>query len=142
MLSINSALFIHLVIFLLVVVLCAPLLIKPTMKLIEERDARITGAREQARSIKEENDSRVRSIEERLSEARKKALLEREKIRSEHVKKADAVVAKAREDATAKIADMKQRIAGERESARKTLVAEAQALSREIASRVLGREVA
>lgn len=142
MLSINSALFIHLAIFLVVVALCAPLLIKPTMALLEERDARITGARDQARSLQEESEARIRSIEERIGEARKKALLEREKIRAEHVKKAESLVAQARQDAMDKIAAMRQRIAKEREGARARLVADAEALSREIASSVLGREVA
>jgi len=142
LLSINSALFIHLAIFLVVVLLVVPLLIRPTMALLEERDARISGARERARSLRDESDARVRDIEERIGQARKKASLDREKIRAEHVKKAESIIAQTRKEIMDKIAATSTRIAQERESARRTLVADAEALSREIASRVLGREVA
>lgn len=142
MLSINSALFVHLIIFLLVVIVCSPLLIKPTMALLDERSERIAGARDRARSLQEESDASVREIEQRLTDSRRMAFSEREKMRVEHVKKADGVVADARQTAMDKIADMRKRIVAERENARKALIADAEALSRQIAEQVLGRKVA
>jgi len=142
LLSINSALFIHLIIFVVVVLLCSPLLIKPTMALLEERDRHISGARDKARSLQEESDARVREIERALSQSRVAAILEREKMRAEHLKKAESLVAGARQVAMDKIVTMQGRIAAEREKARKVLIAEAEALSRQIAERVLGRKVA
>ncbi len=142
MLSINSALFIHLAIFLVVVLLCAPILIKPTLSLLEERSERIAGARNKARSMQEQSDSMVSNIEERLTKTRREAIKEREQKRIEFAQKADSAIAEARQKALDRIAAMRKRIAAERESAKKTLSAEADALSREIARRVLGREVA
>lgn len=142
MLSINSALFIHWVIFILVVLVCAPVLIKPTLALLDERNERIGGAKAKARSLQEETDAMVKKIEEELADTRHRALEERERARAEYVAQSEKMVAEARQWAQEKIIEMKKRIAGEREEARKRLQADAQAISREIAQRVLGREVA
>jgi F0F1-type ATP synthase membrane subunit b/b' len=142
LLSLNSALFIHLILFVVVVLLCSPLLIKPTMALLEEREQRIRGARSRARSLQEESEARLHEIEQRLTQERNAAVIEREKMRAEFVKKADSLVAGARQNAMDKIAAMRQRITAEREDARRVLIAEATALSRQIAEQVLGRKVA
>lgn len=142
MLSVNSALFIHLAIFLVVVFLVGPLLIKPTMALLEERDEKIKGAKDKARSLKEEASARVSDMEEKLAAARKSAVKEREGLRLTYAKKADEITAKAKQISLDQIAAMRQRIAGERESARSALRAEAEAISRDIAKRILGRDVA
>lgn len=142
MLSINSALFIHWVIFILVVLVCAPVLIKPTLALLDERNERIGGAKAKERSLQEETDAMVKKIEEELADTRHRALEERERARAEYVAQSEKMVAEARQWAQEKIIEMKKRIAGEREEARKRLQADAQAISREIAQRVLGREVA
>lgn len=142
MLSINSALFIHWAIFIVVVLVCAPLLIKPTLALLDERNEKIGGAKTKARSLQEETDSMVKKIEEELQNTRRKALEERERARAEYVAQSEKMIAEARQSAQEKIAEMKKRIASEREDARKKLIADAQAISREIAQRVLGREVA
>ena len=142
MLSVNSTLFIHFFIFIAVVIVCIPLLIKPTMALLDERAEHISGAIDKARILREETDARVREIEEQVTKSRRKAIAEREEVRLEYVQKAEGMIADARQSAQDQIADMRNRIAKERDGAQKTLAAGAEALSKEIAQRVLGRKVA
>ena len=142
MLSVNSALFIHLAIFLIVVIAVGPLLVKPTMALLEERDERIRGAKEKARSLKEEIGQKTTEMEERLAAAKKSALKERDELRLVNSKKADELTAKARQESMDRLVGMRQRIVGEREAARGALRADVQSLAKELAQRILGRNVA
>jgi len=142
LLSLNLAVWIQIVVFILLVLICGPLLIRPTMRLIEERRRRNEGARSRAKEIEEENEARLGTIEETLGTARTEGNAEREEIRMAKVQRAESLMADAREEARKEIEAMRRRIEEEMEKARKTLKAEIETLARDIAARLLGREVA
>lgn len=142
MLSLNSAVFIQIAVFICVVLLCGPLLIKPTLKLIEERRAKTEGAKVKARELEGESDARLAKIEESIAEARKAGQAEREAIRLKRVVEAESIISKARDEARKEIETMRGRIEKETENARVALKSEIQSLARDIAGRLLGREVA
>ena len=142
MLSINFAVVIQIALFILIVLICGPLLIKPTLRLLEERRERTEGAREEARKLEQESDDRLGEIEESLVVARKEGQEEREGIRMKKVQEAEAAVTQARDEARKEIETMRDGIEKEKEDARATLKAEIEALAKDIATRLLGREVA
>ena len=63
-----------------------PLLFDPMLKLFEERERRIDGAKMQARHIDEKSASALAKYESEMAKARASANAEREKIRAEAVK--------------------------------------------------------
>jgi len=142
LLSLNLALWLQIVVFILVVLICGPLLIKPTMGLLNERRDRTEGAKARAKKLEDENDERLRTIEGSIDTARREGNAECEEIRMAKVQEAESVIADAREEARKEIEEMRRRIEGEMEGARKSLQAEVETLAREIAGRLLGREVA
>ena len=142
MLSLNLAVWVQIVIFVSVVLICGPLLIRPTMRLLDERRDSTEGAKAKAKELETESDSRLRTIEDKLNVARKEGQAEREKIRLSKVQQAEGYVLEARGAAQKEIEEMRKRIEGETESARRTLHADVSTLAKEIASRLLGREVA
>jgi F-type H+-transporting ATPase subunit b len=118
-----------------------PLLFDPMLKLFEEREKRIDGAKVQARKIDEKSATALAKYEAQMASARAAAGAERDKIRGEALKREQEILGAVR-TSTAKVLDDGKRAAqAEAQKARATLKTEAVAMARELASRVLGREV-
>ena len=142
MLSLNLAVWVQIVLFISVVLICGPLLIRPTMRLLDERREHTEGTKARAKELESENDARLRTIEEKLGSARKEGQSEREKIRLSKAQQAEALITEAKNEARKEIEEMRKRIDEETETARKTLRMEINVLAKAIAGRLLGREVA
>ena len=132
---VQVAMFVALTLFL------KPVLFEPLLELFEERERRIDGAKLQARKIDEKSASAHTKYEAEMAKARASAGAERDKIRAEAAKQEQEILAKVRASAAAVIDAGKRGAAAEADSARTNLKADAAARARELASRVLGREV-
>jgi F-type H+-transporting ATPase subunit b len=129
-------------VFLLLFLAANKLLFQPYLALRERRKENIDGARAQAERMTAQADAKLADYEKQLASARGRANEEARKVRAEasaHEKdvtdKARAETQKAIDEATA---TMKQ----ETEAARLQLLPQASTLARQIASKLLGREVA
>jgi F-type H+-transporting ATPase subunit b len=131
----------QIVFFLVLFALLKPLLFTPMLKLFEERERRIDGAKNEAREMYREADEKMAKYEEELTAVKRQAGEERDKLRAEGTKKEQAILAKVRAETNAMLEEGRKRIASEGEQMRKELDAAAQTLARDIATRVLGREV-
>lgn len=118
-----------------------PVLFDPMLKLFEERERRIDGAKLQARKIDEKSAHAAAKYEGEMAKARAAAGAARDKIRAEAVKQEQEILAKVRASTSKVIDDGKRAAVAEAERARGALKADASALARELAGRVLGREV-
>ncbi len=118
-----------------------PLLFTPLLKLFEERERRIEGAKNEARGMFAEADAMMAKYEEELVEVRRTAGAERDKLRVEGQKKEQAILSKVREQTNAMVDEGKAKIAKDGAALSAELATSAQTLAREMASRVLGREV-
>jgi F-type H+-transporting ATPase subunit b len=111
------------------------------LKLFEEREKRIDGAKVQARKIDEKSATALAKYEAEMAKARATANTEREKIRGEAVRREQEILSAVRAATAKAIDDGKRAAHAEAERARATLRADAAAMAKELASRVLGREV-
>jgi F-type H+-transporting ATPase subunit b len=118
-----------------------PLLFDPMLKLFEERERRIDGAKMQARKMDERSASALAKYETEMAQARATANAEREKIRAEGQKREQEVLAAVRVSTSRTIEEGKRAALAEAEQVRARLKAEAGTLARDVAGRVLGREV-
>jgi F-type H+-transporting ATPase subunit b len=132
---VQVALFIGLMLFL------KPYLFDPMLKLFEERERRIDGARLLARKIDEKSAAALAQYESAMAKARASANVEREKIRAEALKHEQDILSGVRAATARTIDDGKRAALAEAERVRATLKGEAAALARDLAGRVLGREV-
>jgi len=132
---VQAVLFVGLTLFL------KPTLLDPMLKLFEERERRIEGAKLQARRIDEKSAGALAEYEAAMAKARAAANAEREKIRSEGLKHEQEILAKMRAAAAKTVDDGKRAALAEADRARTALKSDAAALAREMAARVLGREV-
>ena len=118
-----------------------PLLFDPMLRLFEERERRIDGAKMQARKIDEKSASALSKYETEMAKARAAANVEREKIRAEAVRREQEILGAVRTSTTRMIEDGKRAAEAEAARVRATLKEGTGALARDLAGRVLGREV-
>jgi len=119
-----------------------PLLFEPLMKLFEERERRTEGAKLLARRMDERAGELLKRYETELETVRRAAAEEREKLRSEGQRLEAQILAEARAETAKLIEQGKANLDVERKKIRAELAGRTADIARDIASRVLGREVA
>jgi F-type H+-transporting ATPase subunit b len=127
--------------FLLLFIIIKPLLLDPFLKVVEEREKRTDGAREEARKMDDRAAEIIKSYESELEKVRKVAAEERERLRSEGLKLETKILSETREETDRILDEGKAKIAIETQAIRQELNLTTQVLAAEIASRVLGREL-
>lgn len=127
--------------FLVVLVGLYFIILKPMLKLLEEREKSIVLERRDAEDLEQEVDSKLAELDEKLARARSEANAERQKLREEIRQRDEKFIEQARGAADVLVGQARVQIAAERDAARKVLRDESETLAKEIASSVLGREV-
>jgi F-type H+-transporting ATPase subunit b len=118
-----------------------PLLFDPMLRLFEEREVRIDGAKLAARKTDEKSATALATYEKAMADARASANAEREKLRAEGVKAESELLAKVRTSTAQALEEGKKKAQEEAAVARAALRTDAAAIAKDLASRVLGREV-
>jgi F-type H+-transporting ATPase subunit b len=139
--DVDPTFIVQLVLFIGLTLILKPILFDPMLKLFEEREKRIDGAKLQARKIDEKSASALTKYETEMAKARSAASADRDKIRAEAVKREQEILASVRAATQKALEDGKRAARTEADRARATLHAEAGTMARDLASRVLGREV-
>lgn len=128
-------------IFVVLILALKPLLFDPVLKVFEEREKRTEGARAEARAMQEEAGELLRRYESELEKIHRVAAEERDHLRAETTKLEAEILKEARGVSTRIVEEGRKRIEGEISSIRFDLGRQAEQISREVAARVLGREV-
>jgi len=111
------------------------------LKLFEERERRIDGAKLAARKMDIASAEALTKYETEMKKARSAGNAEREAQRAEGLKVESEIVGKVREATTAAVTGGRKELEIEAAQVRALLQAETKALAGALASRVLGREV-
>jgi len=128
--------------FLILMFVANKLLFQPYLALRERRKAGIDGARAEAERMTAQADAKLADYEKQLAVARDRANEEARKIRNEAVSHERETTDKARSTAQAAIDEAQGKMRAETDAARATLLPQADAIAKQIASKLLGREVA
>lgn len=113
------------------------LFFKPVLKVMAERQARTLGAQKQAEVAQAAAAEKIKQYEEALRQAKAKVYLEQEAERKKLLDERAAFLKNARNRSSAEVAQGKERVAGDLETAKKDIEATASQLALEIARRVL-----
>ena len=132
----------QLLIFATFVQLMRPLLFQPLLRVFEERERRTEGAKRDAREMDEKAGELSTRYDAQLEEVRRTAGVERERLRGETAKLEAQIMAEARAESARILEAGKSAIAAEVAQLKVELERSKPALAAEIASKVLGREVA
>jgi F-type H+-transporting ATPase subunit b len=142
LIDIDGTVFVQFGLFLVLWLVANQLLFKPYLALRERRKAGIEGARAEAERMTAQADSKLADYEKQLAAARSRANDEGRKVRAEAAAHEKDVTDKARTEAQKSIDEATTKMRAEAEAARLQLLPQATTLARQIASKLLGREVA
>jgi F-type H+-transporting ATPase subunit b len=142
LIDIDGTIFIQFGLFLVMLVVANKLLFQPYLRLRERRAEGIEGAKAEAERMTAEADAKLADYEKQLAAARTRASDEQRKIRGAANAHEREVTGAARAAAAASLEEARERVRGETEAARKELLPRAEAIGAQMASRILGREVA
>ncbi len=132
----------QMVIFAALIAIMKPLLLDPVLGLFEEREKRTDGAKAAAREMQKKAGELLRTYEHELAKVHLVAAEERDRIRAETARLEADQMQEARRIASKIVDDGRERIAEETHAIRFELGRSSERLAMEIATRVLGREVA
>ena len=142
LIDIDLTVFVQFGLFLLLLWISNKLLFQPYLQLRERRKAVIEGARAEAERMTASADAKLADYEKQLAGARGRANDEARKVRAEATAHEKDVTDKARAEAQKAIDEATAKMKQETDAARLQLLPQANTLARQIASKLLGREVA
>jgi F-type H+-transporting ATPase subunit b len=141
LIDIDATVFIQFVIFLATLALLRSVLFKPYLALRAEREDRIDGERRRAKEMESRAGERLKDYEARLQRAKQLGADERVKRREEATRREREILDGARAEAQKHIDAAAATLATQRDAARQGLLAQSRTVGRQVAAKILGREV-
>jgi len=142
LIDIDGTVVVQFALFLVMALVANRLLFQPYLALRERRRAGIDGARDEASQMTAQADAKLADYEKQLAQARHRANEEARKVRLEAAANEREVTDKARADAQKTIDAAAQSMRAETDAARGQLMPQAETIARQMANKLLGREVA
>lgn len=141
MLELDPTLIYQIIGFFVLLLILNRLFFRPILKVLDERAERIEGAIQKAADIDKGVEDGLASYRERINEARQKGQEERSKIKSEALKREKEILEAASSAASEEVASMRVKIRQDKAAALEGLKDETRGLSRNIAERLLDRNI-
>jgi len=133
---------IHMVLFLVMVyAVLNPLLLQPLLRIMGEREIKIEGNIKDAEELSQEASELETKYSEKIEQAKKDALREKDELRKVGEEEEQKIIKDARGKAGDVVADIREKIAAQYAEAKKTLEAETEAMGKDVASKILGRQI-
>ena len=139
MINVDFSLVAQIVLFLILWSILRRVLFGPVGRLMAERDRRTEGAQSEARSMLEEGKELQERYDAAIGKARAEGEAIKAEIRDEALKARNVILSQGRDAATEKIQEIREEVRTELEEARRVASANADALARQMAEKVLGR---
>lgn len=117
------------------------LLYKPVLNILKQREAKTIGAATEAERLLKELQNKIDAYEKRLHEAKLKGHEERNKLRQDAIYKEKLILDAARKEAQESVVNAKSRLEEEIKSVMTKLSCDSKLISREIAERLIGRQL-
>jgi len=127
------------VLFLVLIPFSNALVLKPLLRVLDEREARIGGTRAKAERLEHDAAEILARYERAVRETREQGERERRTLLTEVRSEAQSEIASARGDAETRLGSARGEITASLEAARGSLRSQAQDLARQAAAQVLGR---
>jgi F-type H+-transporting ATPase subunit b len=142
LIDLDGTIFLQFGLFLVMYIVLRYVLFAPYLRMRAERSKGIEGARHEAHKMEAQARAAVTDYDAKLGRAKQRGAEERARVRSEAALRERQILGAARDEAQRSVDQARARITSEAESARAQLDAQAQALARGMAKKIIGREVA
>lgn len=141
LIDLDGTVLLQFAIFVTMVIVLHALVFRPYLKVRQEREKGIDGAREEARGMEERATAAAVEMEAKINKAKQRGEQERLHLRGEAAAYGRQVLGAAREAAQKAVTSARAQARAEEQAARTRLMAEAEPIAREAAGRILGRAV-
>jgi len=139
--DLDGTVFVQLIMFFIAFGILYTLVFKPMVAMLEAREEAIDGAKDQAKRLDVEVKEKQASFEAELRKVRGASGEERDRLRAEGQEIENKLLERVRTETLSMVSEAKTRLEHEANLARQELVSQRPQLAREIASKLLGREV-
>ena len=141
MIEINATLLIQWGIFVSLMVFLHFFLFKPVLRVVDARQAKVEGTMAGAEDLQTKAAKDRDEYQAKLDAVKEKLFARTAAIRESGAKESKGLMEKAREEALAQVEATKERVRHDSEIVRKELVANVDGLAREIAGKILERQI-
>lgn len=141
LLSFDKTLFVEFFIFIIATIILNELLFKPLVALRYRREDLTVGKMDEARELNKDVEKKIEEYENRLHDAREEAYEKKAEIRKEAQQSAEKIIADARKEAEKQLEQYKKELNFHIDEIKQKINPEIEVLAKDIASRVMGREV-
>jgi len=142
LIDVDGTLFIQFGLFLIMLFILSRYLFRPYLAMKDQRGKGIEGARHEAHDMESRAGKMVSDYDAKLTRARQRGAEEKTRLRTEGAAHERQVLGAARDQAGKTLDQARAKVQADTQKARTTLQAEAGILAKQMAKKVLGREVA
>ncbi len=142
MISVDWTLGLQMVNFLVLLFVLNNILYKPLQKVLKERSHTIESAKKTAKDLQADIDLKMQEYQKQLQEAKAVAAGERDALKKIATEQESDILADAHNKASDRISQIKEKVNEQASVASETLKANATGMANEIATKILGRELA
>ncbi|MBN1656132.1 MAG: ATP synthase F0 subunit B [Deltaproteobacteria bacterium] len=139
--DLDGTYFVQAALFLVAFLILYFLVFRPVMALFDAREQAVTGEKTRARQIESEAEEKREKFDDEIRSVRVKASKESERLRGEAQKYAREVMESARQNSEKLVAEAKVKLGSESAKIRQEVKLIVPGLARQIASKLLDREV-
>lgn len=142
MISLDLSVIYQIVLFLVLWFVLDKVLFRPFLKLLEEREGKTAGALHDTADLEREGARLKAQYEERITQTQAAGGAAKEAILQEARQRREQVLSQARQEATATLDHARREVARQVAGERQLAAAEAATVARQMASKILGRNLA
>jgi F-type H+-transporting ATPase subunit b len=142
LIDLDGTVLVQLGFFLLLWIVLWRFLFRPFLKLRDDRSHSIEGSRKKAADMEAEARDAVKRYDEAFNRAKLKGAEERQKVRSEAASREREVLGAAREEAQRALGEARAKVTTDAAKAKQALDTQATVIAKQVAARILGRELA
>ena len=139
--DLDGTIWIQLALFGIAFFLFRPLIFRPMIALFEARESAIEGSKLEAQRLQDEAAAETEVFDEEMRRLRLQAGEERDRLRAEGKRLERSVLDRVREETEKQLAEADQQLASEATKLRAEVQGNVPALAKQIASKLLSREV-
>jgi len=142
MISLDYSVLYQIILFLVLWLILSKILFRPYLNLLEKRERQTSGARHAAADLEQEGARLKAQYEERIARAQAAGGAAKEAILQEARQRREQVLGQARQEAASTLEQARREIASQMEKEHELAVAEVKTVAQQMASKILGRNVA
>jgi F-type H+-transporting ATPase subunit b len=142
MISLDYSVVYQIVIFLLLWIILSKLLFRPYLNLLDQRERRTTGAQHDSTDLQYEGARLRAQYEEKIAQAQAAGYAAKEAILQEARQQREKVLTQVREDTMRMLEEVRRELASQMQRERQVVADEVRTIAQEMASKILGRNVA